>query len=145
MESDTVHLEAIVIRDYALTISNYRSETSLDAFLKENGVIGISGVDTREITRRLRNTGCLNGVVTTDMTTPVEELVAKTKEWTIVGKDLISEVTCKEAYQYTEATAEEWEAGLVLRAKPSNAKGNGEKYKASPHPISPRSFLARMP
>jgi len=129
MESDTVHLEAIVIRDYALTISNYRSETSLDAFLKENGVIGISGVDTREITRRLRNTGCLNGVVTTDMTTPVEELVAKTKEWTIVGKDLISEVTCKEAYQYTEATAEEWEAGLVLRAKPSNAKGNGEKYK----------------
>lgn len=130
MESDTVHLSGIVIRDNALVISNYRSQTSLDAYLKEKGVTGIAGVDTREITRRLRNTGCLNGVITTDLTTPAADLVAKTKEWTIVGKDLISEVTCKESYQWTEATDAQWETGLVFQAKPSRAKGGeGEKFK----------------
>jgi carbamoylphosphate synthase small subunit len=136
MESDTVHLSGIVIRDNALVISNYRSQTSLDAYLKEKGVTGIAGVDTREITRRLRNTGCLNGVITTDLTTPAADLVAKTKEWTIVGKDLISEVTCKESYQWTEATDAQWETGLVFQAKPSRAKGGeGEKFKACP-PLS---------
>ena len=43
-------------------------------------------MDTREITRRLRDTGALNGIITTDMTAPVEELVEKTKSWSILGK-----------------------------------------------------------
>ncbi len=47
---------------------------------------GIADVDTREITRRLRDTGALNGIITTDMSAPVEELVEKTKSWSILGK-----------------------------------------------------------
>ena len=47
---------------------------------------GIADVDTREITRRLRDTGALNGIITTDMGAPVEELVEKTKSWSILGK-----------------------------------------------------------
>ena len=43
-------------------------------------------MDTREITRRLRDTGALNGIITTDMTTPAEELVEKSKSWSILGK-----------------------------------------------------------
>ena len=43
-------------------------------------------MDTREITRRLRDTGALNGIITTDMSTSVEELVEKTKSWSILGK-----------------------------------------------------------
>lgn len=54
---------------------------------------GIADVDTRAITRRLRDTGALNGIITTDMSTPAEELVQKTKSWSILGKDLISEVS----------------------------------------------------
>ena len=53
---------------------------------------GIADVDTRAITRRLRDTGALNGIITTDLATPVEELVQQTKSWSILGKDLISEV-----------------------------------------------------
>ena len=49
-------------------------------------------MDTRAITRRLRDTGALNGIITTDLATPVEELVQQTKSWSILGKDLISEV-----------------------------------------------------
>ena len=47
---------------------------------------GIADVDTREITRRLRDTGALNGIITTDMSAPVEELVERTKSWSILGK-----------------------------------------------------------
>lgn len=53
---------------------------------------GIADVDTRAITRRLRDTGALNGIITTDLAIPVEELVQQTKSWSILGKDLISEV-----------------------------------------------------
>ena len=55
---------------------------------------GIANVDTRAITMRLRDTGCLNGVICDDLSVPVEELVARCKSWTIVGKDLIKEVRC---------------------------------------------------
>ena len=53
---------------------------------------GIANVDTRAITMRLRDTGCLNGVISDDMSVPVEELLTRCKSWTIVGKDLIKEV-----------------------------------------------------
>ena len=52
---------------------------------------GIANVDTRAITMRLRDTGCLNGVICDDLSVPVEELVSRCKSWTIVGKDLIKE------------------------------------------------------
>ena len=63
----------------------YRNALTLSA--------GIADVDTRAITRRLRDTGALNGIITTDMSTPAEELVQQTKSWSILGKDLISEVS----------------------------------------------------
>ena len=49
-------------------------------------------MDTRAITMRLRDTGCLNGVICDDLSVPVDDLVARCKGWTIVGKDLIKEV-----------------------------------------------------
>ena len=70
-------------------VSNYRSVKDLSRYLEEQGVIGISDIDTREITRRLRETGCLNGVLTTDAALSDEELVARAKAYDIVGKDLI--------------------------------------------------------
>lgn len=82
---------------------------------------GIADVDTRAITRRLRDTGALNGIITTDMTTPVEELVSKTKSWSILGKDLISEVTCSEPYEWKDPTEAEWEFN------PAVTNSNGEK------------------
>lgn len=56
------------------------------------GVMGIADVDTRAITRALRMTGCLNGVITTDASLSDEELVQRTKKFSILGQDLISEV-----------------------------------------------------
>ena len=133
MESETIHLSGIVVRDLSCAVSSYRSKMDLSDYLKEKGVVGISGVDTREVTRCIRNTGCLNGVITCDMDTPAADLVAKTKEWSIVGKDLISEVSCKETYEWNEMTAEEWEAGLVLKAKAMREEG-AKPFKVRPWP-----------
>ncbi len=67
---------------HALTlaqVSNYRASQTLDEYLKAQGVMGIADVDTRAITRRLRQDGCLNGVITTDASLSDEELIAKTR------------------------------------------------------------------
>lgn len=121
MESTKCHLGGVIVRDLSIKVSNYRSAMTLDDYLKAQNVLGIANVDTRAITRRLRVTGCLNGVITTDQSISDEKLIAMTKEWTIVGKDLIKEVTCKEPYEWKDPTGEEWEFA-------ANVKTGGQPY-----------------
>jgi carbamoylphosphate synthase small subunit len=86
-------------------------------------------VDTRAITVALRDTGCLNGIITDDASLSDEELIARTKEWSILGKDLISEVTCTEPYEWKDPTGAEWE----FSAAALNTNGNG----AGPYHVRP--------
>lgn len=109
MESEKVHLGGVIIRDLSCKVSNYRANLTLDEYLKQQKVMGIANVDTRAITRRLRVDGCLNGAICTDASIPDEELLAMTKSWTIVGKDLIKEVTCSEPYEWKDPTDAQWE------------------------------------
>ena len=67
MESSDVHLGGIVVRDYARQVSNYRSDRTLGEYLKQEGIVGIAELDTRALTRKLRDVGCLNGVISTDL------------------------------------------------------------------------------
>ena len=66
IESEKVHLSGIIVRDLSCVVSNYRSKYSLDEYLKAQKVPGIADVDTRAITRRLRETGAMNGIITMD-------------------------------------------------------------------------------
>lgn len=171
MESEKVFLGAMVCRKLSPMVSNYRSQSELSEWLAERDVMGISDLDTRAITKRVRETGCLVGVITTDpskvrdrrerapphcsrssscaaagaaaavaaaaaahppaltvpgltrapsrlppvshhSTAPAktdEELVQQAKEWSIEGKDLISDVTTKEVYTWKDPTLPEWE------------------------------------
>ena len=109
MESTKAHMGGMLVRHLSLNVSNYRSAMDLSAYLEQQNVMGIADIDTRAITRRLRDTGCLNGVITTDAAKTDEELVEMCKNWTIVGKDMISEVTAKETYEWKDATGAEWE------------------------------------
>ncbi len=102
MESDKCHLGAIIVRDHSITVSNYRAATTLDAYCKKQGVIGISDVDTRALTKALRDTGCLVGVISTDESKSNDELLAMAKSWTIVGKDLLSVVSCTQPYEWRQ-------------------------------------------
>ncbi|MCR4426184.1 MAG: glutamine-hydrolyzing carbamoyl-phosphate synthase small subunit [Firmicutes bacterium] len=64
-ESNRAYVRGFVVRDACETPSNWRSEGTLDGFLKERGVVGLTGVDTRAITRRLRTNGTMRGIIAT--------------------------------------------------------------------------------
>ena len=114
-ESKQVHLNGVIIRDLSSVVSNYRSKFSLDEYLKKQNVRGIANVDTRAITRRLRESGNLNGVITSDSSKSDEELVEMAKGWNIVGQDLISGISIKEPYEWKDPTVEEWEFSAAVK------------------------------
>lgn len=114
-ESKQVHLNGVIIRDLSSVVSNYRSKFSLDEYLKKQNVRGIANVDTRAITRRLRDSGNLNGVITSDTSKSDEELIEMAKSWNIVGQDLISGISIKEPYEWKDPTVEEWEFSAAVK------------------------------
>jgi carbamoyl-phosphate synthase small subunit len=106
VESWRPHLSGFIVKEAADVPSNWRSRLSLDAYLKEHGIIGLQGIDTRALVRHIRDHGAQTGVLSTVDTDP-ESLVAKAKAApSIVGRDLVREVTCQEPYHWTEGT---WE------------------------------------
>lgn len=112
-----MHLNGVIIRDLSSVVSNYRSKFSLDEYLKKQNVRGIANVDTRAITRRLRESGNLNGVITSDSSKSDEELVEMAKGWNIVGQDLISGISIKEPYEWKDSTVEEWEFSAAVKSR----------------------------
>jgi carbamoyl-phosphate synthase small subunit len=107
-ESSNVWCAGLVIRDLPLVASNFRNELSLSAYLKANNVIGIADIDTRRLTRILREKGAQKGCI---MAGNVDEVTAiKTaKQFPgLKGMDLAKEVTVKESYTWTEGS---WELG----------------------------------
>lgn len=100
VESMGPQVEGFVVREYSAYHSNWRSKWSLDAYLSEHGIIGIQGIDTRALTRRLRVHGVMNGCLSTDDLNP-ESLVAKARAWRgLVGWDLVQRVTCPNPYAW---------------------------------------------
>ena len=102
VESERPHLSGFVVKESCPFPSNYRSEMTLDAYLKDNNIVGIEGIDTRALVRHIRTVGAQTGIISTIDTDP-QSLIAKAKQApSIVGVDLVQEVTCKEKYQTTE-------------------------------------------
>ena len=100
VESIGPQVEGFVVREYSAYHSNWRSKWSLDTYLSEHDIIGIQGIDTRALTRRLRVHGVMNGCLSTEDLNP-ESLVAKAKAWHgLVGWDLVQRVTCPNPYAW---------------------------------------------
>ncbi|MCL4151075.1 UNVERIFIED_CONTAM: hypothetical protein GTU68_006071 [Idotea baltica] len=105
VESKRVQAAGLIVRDLSDHYSSHRAEMSLDEYLKKQGTVGISGIDTRELVAKLREGGSQMGVVCTDGT-PVESLVKKAKSLTsIEGLDLVKRVTTDVVYDWTEELA----------------------------------------
>ncbi|MFA7534506.1 MAG: glutamine-hydrolyzing carbamoyl-phosphate synthase small subunit [Desulfuromonadales bacterium] len=102
VESDRPRLSAFVVREASDFPSNWRSKMSLDAYLKENGIVGIQGIDTRALVRHIRDKGEQTGIVSS-VDLDADSLVAKARNApSIVGRDLVKEVTCAKPYRWTE-------------------------------------------
>ncbi|MBC7755863.1 MAG: glutamine-hydrolyzing carbamoyl-phosphate synthase small subunit [Bdellovibrio sp.] len=117
MESGKVYAAGLIIRDLPLLESNFRSTQTLSDYLKANHIVAIADIDTRKLTRILREKGAQAGCI---MTGEVD--VAKAQSLAqafpgLAGMDLAKEVSCKQAYEFTES---EWVLGKGYAAAPTS-------------------------
>lgn len=94
IESDRIHVRALLVREYQQFPSNWRSRKSLGDYLKSNGIPGIEGLDTRAVTRHIRLEGAMKAALSTEDLDP-DSLVDKARQSPDMrGRDLVREVTC---------------------------------------------------
>ncbi|MFK8066980.1 MAG: glutamine-hydrolyzing carbamoyl-phosphate synthase small subunit [Gammaproteobacteria bacterium] len=109
-ESTQVHASALVIRDLPMLHSNWRASMSLGDYLKKNNVVSIAGIDTRRLTRILREKGAQKGCIiagegNANSSVGYEQALAKAKEFSgLKGLDLAKDVTTKEPYKWSEGS-----------------------------------------
>ena len=107
-ESTKPQVSAAVIRSLSPVVSNWRSALSLSDWLAGHGVPGISGVDTRWLTRKLRDGGTQKAALSTRGTS-VAELLKMAREWEgLDGRDMVKEVTCEESYHWVDDAGSKW-------------------------------------
>jgi carbamoyl-phosphate synthase small subunit len=104
-ESSAVHAQGLVIRDLPLIASNFRCEQTLSEYLKAKNIVGIADIDTRKLTRILREKGSQNGCIMAGDNLDEALALTKAKEFPgLKGMDLAKEVTTKEFYQWTQGS-----------------------------------------
>ena len=107
-ESTKPQVCAAVVRSLSPVVSNWRSALSLSNWLAGHGVPGISGVDTRWLTRKLRDGGTQKAALSTKGTS-VDELLKMAREWEgLDGRDMVREVTCEEPYHWVDDAGSKW-------------------------------------
>ncbi|MCU4138157.1 MAG: Carbamoylphosphate synthase small subunit [Thermodesulfobacteria bacterium] len=100
MESDKIYVAGFIVKEYQSFYSNWRAEKSLGSWLSENKILGVEGIDTRALTKRLRLYGTMKGGITTETLDPKKFLEKVKESPDYVGRDLVQYVTCKEVYYF---------------------------------------------
>ncbi len=108
VESGKPYASGFVVKELSPIQSNWRASQSLDAYLKEQGVVGIAGIDTRALTRHIRSRGVQQGIISTLDPDPESLARRAAARPSMVGQDLVREVTCQEPYSWEEG---EWKLG----------------------------------
>lgn len=107
-ESAKPQVSAAVIRSLSPVVSNWRSALSLSDWLVQHGVPGISGVDTRWLTRKLRDGGTQKAALST-RGTPADVLLRMARDWAgLDGRDIVREVSCEEPYHWVDDAGSKW-------------------------------------
>jgi len=138
-ESSKVWASGLVIRDLPRLASNWRCELSLDEFLKSRGVVAIANIDTRRLTRLLREKGALNGCISSGqalLNGGETDAFAKAKAFPgLKGMDLAREVTTAESYIWDEGV---WELGSGY------SKQESRKFKVVAYDFGVKRNILRM-
>ena len=109
VESDRPQITAFIVREVSPVVSNWRANEALPDYLARHDIPGISEVDTRALTRRLRERGSMHAALSTDGQHSAEALRQTARDWTgLDGVDLVREVTCQEPYNWVDGTEHEW-------------------------------------
>lgn len=123
MESRKAWPDGYIVRELSRMPSNFRCEGTIQDFLKEQDIPGIAGVDTRALTKILREKGTMNGMITTNENYNLEEILPKLKAYTV--GDVVSKVTCSEKYVLEANRKESSTAGF--RSKNNIAKSLNQR------------------
>lgn len=96
MESAGPWLDGFIVRELSAEPSNFRSDMNLWDFLVKHDIPGIEGIDTRALTKRLRDRGTMNGMITTDESYDLSDVRKRLKEYHVTG--VVDRVTCQKKY-----------------------------------------------
>ena len=96
MESQKAWSDGYIVRELSRMASNFRNEDPIQKFLLDNDIPGICGIDTRALTKILREKGTMNGMITTNENYNLDEVLPKIKEYSVKG--VVRKVTCSEKY-----------------------------------------------
>jgi len=135
-ESRAVFASGLIIRDLPRLHSNFRSTMSLGDYLKANNIVAISDIDTRKLTRILREKGAQPGCIVTGANIDAAAAVAKAKSFgSMAGQDLAKVVTASEAHEWTTA---EWKLGVGYTVQ------SNPKYHVVAYDFGVKSNILRM-
>lgn len=129
-ESSAVHIEGIVIRDLALSVSNFRATKSLPEYLEQAGKMGIFGLDTRMIVSHLRDKGAQMGAMASGDSINPDDLVDLAKrQGSMEGKDYVKIVSCTEPYAWNGLP---WQ----LDSKKGHKALSADELSSRPHVVA---------
>jgi carbamoyl-phosphate synthase small subunit len=134
-ESHIPWVEGFVVRECSPVVSNWRARRSLPDFLRAYGIVAIAGVDTRALTRRLRDVGAQEGIISTLEFDPAVLVERARAAPGLSGRDLVREVTCTASYT--------WEGGGSTLAEPQPPQGRAPFVVAYDYGIK-RNILRRL-
>jgi len=124
VESRRPFVEGFIIKEGSARASNWRAKQSLEEYLGERGIVGIQGIDTRALTRHIRDHGAQEGIISTTDLDPAS-LTAKAKASPgLIGRDLVKEVCCDAPFAWTQ-TVWQWPRGYGEPRATSHEQGIG--------------------
>lgn len=145
MEGDKPALTALIVREKCDYPNNFRTEMDLDGFLRQNRIVGLEGIDTRALTRVIRDNGCMKGIITTEVGMMSDRaLAARFEEFD--NRDAVSRVSTKDSYTIPGSGMSV--ALLDLGVKKSVIRGLKErdcKITVFPYNTSSEKILAAKP
>jgi len=104
-ESNGVFISGLIIRDLPIVMSNWRATENLSDYLKRHNIVAIAGIDTRQLTRRLRKNGAMKACVVSGSNIDTDKAIETAKSFAgLVGMDLAKEVSSKTSYAWNEGT-----------------------------------------
>lgn len=126
-ESTRLWTEGFIIKDAAPISSNWRSRQTLQEYLTQHQVVGIQGIDTRALTRHLRDFGSQQGIISHGNVAPDGLIQQVRRVPSIIGQDLVAQVTCKQPYEWKEGSGN-WQP-IISSTPEKNLKGDRHSYR----------------
>ncbi len=115
-ESSSVSVKGVIVREFTSNPSNWRSKLSIEDWFSQNKVVGISGIDTRALVKHLREYGSMNGIITTDLNTPIIELKNKIDQASnMEGLNLVNNVSTKISYKWDHKCPVNFDQRIITR------------------------------